>query len=725
MADKGYFFWLASFPRSGNTFVRNILYNVFGLESSTYDINEGKLLEDNYLDYPVIKTHMLPSQLMPGGPHIKAIYLVRDGRDAMVSIAHHRSDIVVPGSDFLENMRAAIYAEKGSFFGGWSRNVQQWMERAGLIIRFEELITDPVACMEQLRHYIGLPKGDYSKIPRFDAMKYGMPKYGSGRERNMTEEEKRTLAEHNFRRGKSGAWQDEMPEELHDLFWSIHGETMLKLGYQYDGSISPASDPDLAWELIPKLNPCGFVPPEEKKKIRVLIEADKLLSPVNDGVKRYLVTLLREWLHVHRNPFGRWHFDLFFQGRQPVAITEMASLINEPFTGAEPSGAMTDTGLIIPLSVKIQQRLLKGIPSGFKEWLVRRNIMVLHRLFDGYWRFAHRCLQAGRWLLRIIKRSFQWLLFWLTGSSPGAHQEAGGVYDLIHLSLQHHYLPFQRTRSPLIATIHDFTHRIYPVFHTPANVRNAERGWHFVLRRANRIIAVSSSTAADAVRFSKARQLPADVICEAIDRTRFHHKINSDDRKKVCRKYGIPEGIPFFLTLSSIEPRKNLEGVIQAFFEMVSRDTCSNLLLVVAGKRSWGRFHPHTLAGFNPDKVVFTSFVDDEDLPALYSEALAFCYVSHYEGFGLPLLEALNCGTPVIYGDNSSMVEIAGDAGLAADASDFRDISRQMARVFYNEDLRKSLVMAARKQAAHFSTTGMARQTLDAYERSVGNLQEG
>ncbi len=88
--------WIASFPRSGNTFVRNILHEVYGLESSEYHQEEDYHLDANYVSYPFVKTHLLPSQLDPSDPDIKAVYIVRDGRDTMVSIAHQRSDIVAP-----------------------------------------------------------------------------------------------------------------------------------------------------------------------------------------------------------------------------------------------------------------------------------------------------------------------------------------------------------------------------------------------------------------------------------------------------------------------------------------------------------------------------------------------------------------------------------------------------------------------------------------------------
>lgn len=117
--------WLASFPRSGNTFFRNILYEVYGIASSEFHKEANKKVKPDFATYPVVKTHLLPSQLPKKLQNARSVYLIRDGRDALVSIAHHRRDIVVPGSNYNQNLLAAIMAIRGSFFGGWSGNVKK------------------------------------------------------------------------------------------------------------------------------------------------------------------------------------------------------------------------------------------------------------------------------------------------------------------------------------------------------------------------------------------------------------------------------------------------------------------------------------------------------------------------------------------------------------------------------------------------------------------------
>ncbi len=117
--------WLASYPRSGNTFFRIVLHEVYGIPSSTFHREDAYPVDDDYASYPVVKTHLLPHEIVPQNPDIPAVYLVRDGRDAVVSMAHHRTDLVAAGSDYAENLTATILAADGSHFGGWSEHARQ------------------------------------------------------------------------------------------------------------------------------------------------------------------------------------------------------------------------------------------------------------------------------------------------------------------------------------------------------------------------------------------------------------------------------------------------------------------------------------------------------------------------------------------------------------------------------------------------------------------------
>ena len=222
--------WLASFPRSGNTFVRNILYHVYGIPSSAFHRMMDLPLNSKYSTYPVVKTHVLPEHLDPSDDRIPAVYIVRDGRDAVVSLAYQRRLLVSVGSDLRRNLKEAIRAKGGSHFGGWSANVEAWLKRADIIIRFEDLIQRPIECIEAFRYIMSLPEPRNEQVPTFEEMKAGRTEYGHGGKKDPDD-----YSVHFFRRGQPGSWRDDMDDHLLRLYWRKHGKTMDKLGYYRDG----------------------------------------------------------------------------------------------------------------------------------------------------------------------------------------------------------------------------------------------------------------------------------------------------------------------------------------------------------------------------------------------------------------------------------------------------------------------------------------------------------
>jgi hypothetical protein len=222
--------WLASYPRSGNTFFRIVLHEVYGVESGAFRLDAAP--DAGYLRYQVVKTHLPPGELKPADPSIPAVYIVRDGRDALVSMARQRSEIIAPGSDYMTNLETAIRARDDTFFGGWSRNVTEWLERADVVVRFEDLIRDPIGEVERIRPLINLPAPERSRLPSFDDLKKrDYPLNEKQRARNGKVPSRR---EKFFRRGEPGAWRDEMPIKMQALFRRLHGETLSELGYDDD-----------------------------------------------------------------------------------------------------------------------------------------------------------------------------------------------------------------------------------------------------------------------------------------------------------------------------------------------------------------------------------------------------------------------------------------------------------------------------------------------------------
>lgn len=653
---------LVSFPRSGNTFFRNLLFELYGLESSTFHREEGRSLDENWATFPVIKTHLLPEELPAEMAAAKVVYILRDGRDALVSLAHHRKDIVEPGTDYYNNLLEAIVAPGGSYFGGWSENVQQWTKRADLIIRYEDLIADPLAQTERLRALLELPPAREEKLPSFTDLKFGRPQYGAGSGVQFDP----GMLQKNFRKGKSGSWKAEMPEELQRLFWLIHGEAMQQHGY-IDGRPVIGDD-----------------------KRRILIEVSKLFTNDNDGVKRYLDDLLIH-LDIILPYLPHWKVDLLFQG-QIQALQVANGQVQFEFKLEEKEA--------------YEERLLAA-----KGWLKNALPATVYRILSGFYRRGpFRVFLA--WLRENVIR-------WKHDQDDGFKRQLE-QYDLIHLPLPQHYHYTAVADTAKLVTVHDVTHRLFPDFHTPENIRLSEKGFRAAVADQAYFLAISQATADDLTTTYAVPSARTKRIYEGVS-GRFNRRSAKDHDFGVLRKkYGIPHAEQFLMTLSTIEPRKNIKRVITAFQRLKSKGELPDTQLLICGKKGWLSDDLFaTEEELRQQQIYFTGFIDDEDLPAFYAHAVALCYVSLYEGFGLPLLEAMQCGTPVIYGQNSSMPEVVGAGGIGVDARREEAIQTAIQQIVDNKQLREKLAEKAWQQAHKFSLLKSAYQTLLYYEAIV------
>jgi len=171
------------------------------------------------------------------------------------------------------------------------------------------------------------------------------------------------------------------------------------------------------------------------------------------------------------------------------------------------------------------------------------------------------------------------------------------------------------------------------------------------------------------------------------------------------RKYRVPEGVPYVLSIATLEVRKNLDQVVEAFLVHLRRDPSSNMHLVLAGMSGWKLEKLEEAlesASEFRDRIILPGFVDDAELSALYSDALCFVYLSRYEGFGLPPLEAMACGTPVICANNSSLPEVVGDAGILLDADDLDGVADAIERIRSSASEREALSRKGLERAKLF-----------------------
>jgi glycosyltransferase involved in cell wall biosynthesis len=540
--------WLASFPRSGNTFVRNILLDVYGIESSTYH-QEDHPLDENYHEYTFVKTHLLPDQL-PHGSDIPAVYLVRDGRDALISLAHHRSDIIVPGSDLMSNLKEAILAAEGSYFGGWSANVEAWLKRADIVIRFEDLVQDPIGQIERIRAvYPDLPQPDTTKLPTFESQKFGAPRYGSGGKIAPDDQKKALEITGNwFRKGKTNGWKDEFTADLHRLFWSYHRITMERLGYTYTGE-QGFPNTEIDYEVLQKTGrPSG----EIKTKKRVLIEANKLLMHRNDGIKRYVSELLKALYPISTNSSSEWQIDLFLDGKVRPLSECGDALFDSSQNENRPQEKRSAVRTIIHYGKELSRKILPESIYERAAILVKKAIMKLR-------------LKRGKHAINRISKLI------VDQDTPS--------YDIIHVPLLQHYEPFVNLDGPFVVTLHDLTHRQFPLFHTQRNIDLAEKGLQFFIEKNAHVITISESTRAAMDETEGLNSSLAITIPEAADPTKFKPLFNSHYARLVRRFYKIPEDIPFILTVSTLEPRKNLLNTIKAFEAMIAENPELNALL--------------------------------------------------------------------------------------------------------------------------------------------------
>ncbi len=274
-----------------------------------------------------------------------------------------------------------------------------------------------------------------------------------------------------------------------------------------------------------------------------------------------------------------------------------------------------------------------------------------------------------------------------------------------------HLLPYFSTTMGVFV-LHDLTFKLYPSVHLPLNRWFLKLMVPHFLKSARAIVAVSECTKRDAV---SSYQLPADkisVIYEGVNQ-RFQSIDLPGKLQSIRDRYNLPP--QFLLYLGTIEPRKNLLTVLEAFQQILA--DLPGLQLIIAGKKGW--LYKEILTKIQvlnlAERVQFTGFVPDEDLPVLYNLATVFVFPSFYEGFGLPVLEAMACGAPVLCSNTSSLPEVAGEAAILINPNDVRGWAQAMAQVIKNETLRDDLIQRGFRQAARFTWEATARQTRQLY----------
>ena len=283
--------------------------------------------------------------------------------------------------------------------------------------------------------------------------------------------------------------------------------------------------------------------------------------------------------------------------------------------------------------------------------------------------------------------------------------------DIFHAT-EHLLPPLKNART--VFTLHDLIFRLYPKHHLPLNHWFLTNAMPFFLRRADAIIAVSECTKSDAIRLYHLSPGKITVIYEGVNPA-LGPVTDPDLIAQARARYAHHQ--PFIFFVSTIEPRKNIPTLVDALKELRRRGFKHRLL--IAGRKGWlyqNTFDHINQAGME-SQVDFLDFVPDADLPALFAACDAFVFPSLYEGFGLPPLEAMACGAPVVCSNTSSLPEVVGNAALLVNPRDAREIANAIERVVSSRALRDELRAKGIAQASRFSWERAARETLAVYER--------
>ena len=305
----------------------------------------------------------------------------------------------------------------------------------------------------------------------------------------------------------------------------------------------------------------------------------------------------------------------------------------------------------------------------------------------------------------------KWLYrLWYRLRLPLPVQLATGRIDLFHSP--DFVLPPVAGRIPTLLTVHDLSFVHFPQAYTATLVNYLNKVVPWSVGRASHILADSEATKADLMALWAVPAAKISVLYSGVD-AQFRPVTDKRQLRQVRQRYGLAE-TPYLLAVGTVQPRKNYQMLIRAF-RPVAANWPHNL--VIAGGHGWlyddilAEVAAQGLAG----RVIFTGFVDDADLPGLYTDATLSLMPSLYEGFGIPLLEAMACGVPILAADVSSLPEVAGEAGLLLPPTDEAAWSGAIHRLLLSQERRLAMVAAGFHQARNFTWRRAARQLLSLY----------
>lgn len=283
--------------------------------------------------------------------------------------------------------------------------------------------------------------------------------------------------------------------------------------------------------------------------------------------------------------------------------------------------------------------------------------------------------------------------------------------DLLHTA----YYPVPRLETPVVLTVNDVRFVHLPNTYTRSRLLFLRLFVPFALKQATRIITISQNTKDDLFRYFGVSKSKVDVAHISVG-PEFHPIQDSVELERVRLKYHLPDR--FILYVGHLEPRKNLNRLVQAFGRL-HRQFAQHL--VILGKPSFG--FQSTLKQVAQDglaaRVLFTGYVEDADMPAIYTQADLLVFPSLHEGFGMPVLEAMACGTPVVTSNGSALPEVAGEAAILVDPYDVNSIAEGITSVLSDPHSGQHLIELGFERTRLFTAKRTVAAITGAYRKAL------
>lgn len=282
----------------------------------------------------------------------------------------------------------------------------------------------------------------------------------------------------------------------------------------------------------------------------------------------------------------------------------------------------------------------------------------------------------------------------------------------------YHFINFivpPRVDGKVIVTVYDMVYKTFPETMHNSNFKRLEKNLKYSVDRADIIITISENSKKEIAEYLKVRPDKIEIVPPGVEFQVYNKEFSKTELEKIKEKYNLPE--EYVLYLGTLEPRKNIESIIDAF-GLYKQKRKNNLKLVIAGNKGWmyDSIFKRVKDLNIENEVIFTGYVDEEDKPCIYKMSRIFLFPSLYEGFGMPVLEAMASGVPVITSNTSSLPEVCGDAAVLVEPKDISSICDGIIRLQEDYDFRQQLVEQGFMQCKKFTWERSVEKLIKVYE---------